>query len=421
MDSYQSPNQQPHQSKDEVPQTEYTTLPQQSVPAQQNETKVPIYGWVIGIFLVIIALLAGAYWFLTSSPTEPEPSIQKLNPTDLSLPWQQRDLRREADAAREAGDFVVAAQKYEEAAQASTNTIEQAHSYARAAVSHFLTGDLSGKQKGIEQLQTLITTATDVPAIQAQNITDLASLVCGSGCDGDVAALVFGKEPFSALAADGDIALSVRRLYEWALGIYPLPEAYVRAASWYADQLLLNSDINMDTKIVYMQMIADYNQQAEVLFGKDTEYQFGQSLRSRVSFHFWRGFAYGALAFIDPQTHGAKFEDAYEESIRLGEQTTPGSNANLSVQFAYYQYAALLNHIYGDARKTDVEANLEKLMADVRADTNQTRNQFLQMADNELNNPNIQHGFIGLSLYELADTYPAFKTFLESYGLSLAR
>jgi len=370
---------------------------------------------VVGIACVVIGGIV-YWWYISSQPTESEfLDIKHVSLNDLQKPFEQEVLRTQAEEKRNEGQFAESAALYEEAAEKTGNSVEQADSVARAGVSNFLTGEEEKQIKAVQQLKTVILSSEEASGVRAHAIVDLASLICGSGCNQLLFDEIKSDPMFSVYVSSNDISEGVRQLYEWSIQVRPLPEAYVRAGAWYADQLLLHrNSLSFTTLNNYRDALEAHLTAA----GEFTDDEISSSRRALTSFYFWHGFGYGALTALD-SSYAPLFEEAYAKSRSLGEVASLDSAANMAVAFTYYQYAALLSHIYGNVRITDIQANLDKLMSDIRASNNTNSNQFLLMVSNELESEGLQHGFVGASISTLANLYPSFNTFLTEFGHSL--
>jgi tetratricopeptide (TPR) repeat protein len=367
---------------------------------------------IVYTLIVILIVVAGFFVWQKMEPEKVSKDESKTETSSESIQGGEQESTvfnqgyESGMTYRESGDYVSAADAFETAIESAPSEAEKAEAQRRAGVANFLTNDSQKQVEGIGQLKESIATAPD-PFRKAVAIADLASTVCGNGCDADIFAEVFKDEPYSAYRAGDDVMQSVKNLYEWSIDVAPNPDALVRAATWYADQLLAG-----DSNPTYVTKLDGLMVQIP-----DVVYKVRQGARSEISFYFWSGYAYGALATTDLEEYGPSFEEAYRKSITLGKFEPAGSNKNYAVLFAYYQYAALLDRLYGEARAADVKANLDALMTSVNNDPNPANNQFLAMARNELTVAGSQHAFVGSALSTLAHKYPEFKAFLESYDL----
>lgn len=365
---------------------------------------------VIYILIALVVAIVLVFGFKQYFFPAPAPIVE----TPIEVPSEDKftQIYNSGMSYREAGDYVSAADAFETAISVASTATDKAEAQRRAGIANFLTDDQQKQIEGINQLKASVATAPDEWR-KAVAISDLASTICGSGCDAMIFAEVFKGEPYSQFYYPEDLTRSVTALYEWSMSVAPGPDAVVRASTWYADQLL-TGDLTEAERTEYVTTLDGYMSEAARL----TSF-VRVGARSEISFYFWSGYAYGALATVDAAKYGPYFEGSYQKAIELGRNEPAGSNKNYAVLFAYYQYAVLLDYLYGEARSTDVEANLNALMTSVKADPKPANNQFLLMASNELNTEGSQHGFIGDSLSRLALKYPAFKSFLESYNLSL--
>jgi len=371
----------------------------------------------IATILIVLVVAVGAYFWISMEKEKAANQLQNQNGAVSTQPTSPEAYNNDYQIgmnSREVGDYVSAAQAFESAIVSATNEADTAEAYRRAGVANFLTNDTTKQIDGIRQLKSSIDTA-DRDTRKAVAIADLASLVCGSGCNQQIFEEVFSGEPYSQFYHPDDMSRSITDLYEWSISIAPVASALVRASTWYADQLLLNADnLSEAQRAEYISTLESHLTQAA---RESSALKPGE--RSQISFYFWSGYGYGALATVDRAKYAPLFETDYQRSIALGKFEPDGSNKNYAVLFAYYQYAALLEHLYGDARKSDIEANLQALITSVNGDPKPENNQFLLMAKNELSVPGLQHGFIGLSLTTLSQKYPYFKTFLESHNLPI--
>lgn len=384
---------------------------------KMDSGKFPL-GITVAVVIAAACIVIGGfvYWWYVNRSAEPEfLDIKHVSLNDLQKPFEQEALRNEAREKRDQGQFAEAAALYEEAAEKTDNTVEQADSIARAGVSNFLTGEEEKQIKAVQQLKAVVMSSEETDGVRAHALVDLASLICGSGCSKLLFDEVKSDFIFSERMPSSDIAEGVRQLYEWSIQVRPLPEAYVRAGAWYADQLLLHRNSLSFTALNNYKEALEAHLTAASEFTDD---EISSSRRALTSFYFWHGYGYGALTAVDG-SYAPLFEEAYSKSRSFGEAASIGSAANMAVAFTHYQYAALLSHIYGSERIVDVQNNLDKLMSDIRASSNTSSNQFLLMVSNELESEGLQHGFVGASIFTLANLYPPFKEFLGEFGNSL--
>ncbi len=387
---------------------------------QRKTLKMP--GAVQILIIVLFLCVIGGGWYYVykyTGGTEEVPTIDIVNPEDSTKPFEEKELYDEGRQLIQEGNFEAATEIFDDVARNTENTFEKGLAIQQAGMSRFRSADLETQKVGIVQIKKTILASDTAPRLKADGIYNLAVIVCGSGCNEQLFEEVFKDEPFSQYRSGDNIGRSVANLHEWGLSVYATYDSYVRLMSYYGDILLARGKEMSDMEIDYFSSLIDqFKVESDRLLALAlTQDRVGE--RGYVAYYFWKGYSYGGLAYVDYETYGEEFENAYEKSIELGETVEAGSAASQITSFAYYQYAAFLHKIFAEERRQQIQGLLDKLEQNVRANGPQETNQFVLMVQNEAYNESVQHGFVGESIYELAKQYPSFKAFLKEYGIDV--
>lgn len=220
-----------------------------------------------------------------------------------------------------------------------------------------------------------------------------------------VAAETFKDAPYRNMASGGDSALTYRKLYEYAISMYPLSLSEAMSATWYSHELRTTLGGSTTTPIAlgYVATTLSRLQHADA----DIERIKNNPLESYIvpQIYSKSGVVMADLAMVgvvDPSKAEAYFLKALQAEASVGQ--LPGSlNA--------YYYASFLSSYFGKERVEDVKnilsvfsaKNSNKIYPEVPAYFNISRT-----------DPDLSE--IKTSLKLLSKSDPDFKKYLMSIG-----
>lgn len=305
------------------------------------------------LFLVAILVAGGAVFaidrftpiFGHRSP-QAVSGVDVLNTARATNPSFQAGMQAYA-----AGDYVTAIAQYRTAltsadhASAASINLQLASALTR-------TGSY---EEAIAIYKNIAADYTYAPSLRASAIQWMG-VMYEYYTDPSITTAIFSSEPYSELYSASSTSYSYRRLYEYAASIYPLSLSELRAASWYANQLIspteqLKNDASLRAR--YKETIATDIAAADRFL---TSSGAGPLYTNYLDSFRERAVLLGKLARLGDTSQGDP-EEAFQKVINLYAQNNKASQDGM----ARIGYAVYLTHAYGKSRAQDIHQILTPL------------------------------------------------------------
>lgn len=214
----------------------------------------------------------------------------------------------------------------------------------------------------------------------------------------------FKDEPYSSFKSGSDNELAYRKLYEYAVSIYPIGLSEARIAYWYANDVATKLKATTTP-----QAMSEIDIVKQSIAKADADMQKNDQSNSvekvfDTSIYVLEGRALGKLASVGVGS-AADAEAAFKKAVAL-------ADASGTYGIVRYRYAEYLANTFGAKRRTDIQELLSVFV------TGSTSRKLTPEVQTLFRGARTEQVFSSAkkSLVKLAQIDPAFKTYLISLG-----
>ena len=198
---------------------------------------------LVGLIAVVVLVAAGAWYFFMYKPANPvgyypqylgDSTVNKAIATENPTFAEGIELMRN-------GQGSAAVEKFRAALPNAKDPAQEGLIKLYTAITLNLIGGKENRAEGIALLKEIAANEHYLRSERATAIEEMAQLYAYTN-DGRVTKEVFKDRPYAAMFVSDDIQLSYRRLYEYAISIFPNAVSELRVANWYARKLAASAD-----------------------------------------------------------------------------------------------------------------------------------------------------------------------------------
>jgi len=249
-------------------------------------------------------------------------------------------------------DGAEAKELYEKTLQGTLSYNDEAQAKFRLASIDARSPDIDIQYKAIDAFKA-IAANVNYSLLWRGNAVEYVGRIYYSQHDQRLFDYIFTGDPYQSYLVEDDIDLSFRQLYEYASSLYPVADAELRIASWYASEVTsLATDsisstqqalIDGMTTIVQTKLAsADRDIQRIMRSGGNTDPRIPRLLNRRANV-LGLMFEAGVTDIGDPEV---AYREALESVVKTGGTSQLG--------FTKYHYAAFLARVYSAERSKDI-------------------------------------------------------------------
>ncbi|OGJ58046.1 hypothetical protein A2635_01445 [Candidatus Peribacteria bacterium RIFCSPHIGHO2_01_FULL_51_9] len=140
---------------------------------------------------------------------------------------------KDGEQARVSGDHKAALGYYDAALQTATNEYERGEIEIRMAIVQAVSGNYEAAIKGYKAVAANET----YPAMMRAYAVDNMATLYFSTKNEQITSLIFAEDPYKALVNDENPSIMYRQLSEYASSFYPIANAELHIANWYATEI----------------------------------------------------------------------------------------------------------------------------------------------------------------------------------------
>ncbi len=198
------------------------------------------------------------------------------------------------------------------------------------------------------------------PVLRAYAVQEIGTIYSTYTDRSAIAAETFTGDPYQSFLTNNDTALAYRKLYDYAVSMYPLGMSEVRIAQWYAGDLA--STLQGATTTTQGKAYLATIQQSLLKANADSARMQKDAIEATdiPGILMREGLVYQILAHLDvasSQQADSVFKQALTYSVVTGTQTN----------FLQFYYARFLYEAYGPSRISDITQLLSVYSADKAA------------------------------------------------------
>ena len=331
--------------------SENNVSPTDLTPAEPQGVNLRSPLMIAGI-LVVVALSIWIFLSLRSKEMGPE-SSETLTTYRAAL---KNEEFATGEALAKAGNFEAALGHFETALQ--NNTSQEAEPQIVYSLALAESMSFHDPERAIVLLKGLAENTSHSDFTRAYAIQQLGLVFYRHG-DVRLSELIFSGDPYSKFRDEGgDDGLAYRRLFEYALSFAPLGQAQMRAANWYANELIRLSKKEVLTS-AELEQVSAYTERVRALLAEVDLYVESNKTNeltgplvpdviARKAQVLGNVYLSGDRTFLDP-------EKAYNFAL--------GVVANQSAEPATrLNYAGFLARAYGEDRRAKIQSLLSIFM-----------------------------------------------------------
>lgn len=379
----------------------------QEVPEKQMN--IPL---VAGAWAVLIALIAVGFFFRSS-----------IADFASGIMGGGKGNAERALQLIEEGDFNAAAMEARKAYDSASNEEEKQLARSALEVANFRGG---GEQERLEAIRLTKETYTLLKGNAYRQSLEVNELLgyFNTAYEQSVFDEIFKGEPFEKFLVPGDKSLSIRKLAEHSLALWPSTEAEFRIGAWHADQILYGSGGKKLTKAErqdhaneILKVIASADALISEQKARVKDQPFGYMVEPR--YFFWKTYLYGIVARVYPKyiDDARKSLDGLVASYDSSRDQLGNKRPLIAARLpsGYFTYATSLYRVKGEAVLPEVRANLDALVDLIGENPAVHTGSFLATVRTGAASPELWDRNYK-SYVDLAKVHPPFKAFLEKYG-----
>ncbi|MFZ1075609.1 MAG: hypothetical protein WAN50_04520 [Minisyncoccia bacterium] len=264
-----------------------------------------------------------------------------------------------AESLRNAGHVQSAIPYYKEALNETTNINERGQIIYLIAASETRSSSVSD---AIQRLKDIAANPGYSDSQRAYAIQEIGELFY-QNTDRNLTTIIFSGEPYADFYKEKDIALAMRRLYQYADAFYTLALSELRSAHWYGIDLVHLSKQEKLTNADKQERDADVAIIEDSLAKADADIQRTVSDPKASTLipaeMTYKAEVLGDLKVAGIQEPGLEDPDAaFQSAIKIG-------NANGNELTPRYNYAVYLAEEFGMARAADIHINLSVIYSNL--------------------------------------------------------
>src|SRR3989344_3352131 len=357
--------------------------------------------------VVLAAVLGAGYWYIVGFPgwlSLPAPLTTAFyDNLHIGLQLGNKDYASGTNALR-AGNYEDAMDAFKQALAATDGPESQVAIKSKIGISAARAGDTLTAISVFKEIAA--SPVSTVDRARAYAIQQLGYAHYYNGHKPEVEAALFADAEYARFVVQGDALLSARNIFEYAASIYPLAEAEIQVANYYANQLVAHKNgtkpLEKDTLDEYWNEVQDRFRSAE----KDIAF-----MRQSAAYQLqlWNALGQKALVLGKLTEAGYVSESetnaAFEEIIPLFATLKTGADGN-----SRYYYAVSVARIHGQAGAEKVRSLLRPLYTDP-----QYKGSFIEKT---LSDPTLGIRKQARNITLLSSLDSAFKDYLVRLGWS---
>lgn len=357
-------------------------------------TKTPVFALLVLLFLVVIS----AVWYTLSGDNT---SRYSATETPYKVLVAENPAFSAADARYRSGDYEDALAIYAEALESVTDPVQEGQVRYKIAIAKEVQGDY---RAAIQDMKFIAADPDYSRFVKAYAVQRLGIMYNTYGyTHPEIVEETFKDEPYASLREGDDLALSYRRIFEYASSFFPLGVAESRIADWYANEMLrVRESASQEEISALVAQVRSHLQKAE----NDIErIRNDPNASGDVPAILVRK---GEILYKLSQVGEATLDEA-EGSFRRGLQLAvlsgpePGRDG-----YPRFHFASFLERAYGTERAADIRTILGPLYTESsNADTPVM--DFLRSQRNA-------NTWMNVSLRGMAEIDPEFRRLLISLG-----
>lgn len=367
-------------------QNHYPETPSQDSEQIQEKSSLPI----VLTSLLIVGVLAIAGYMFYSRTVPGTSNMQEDSYAQLEL----NDSYVQAEELFREGNLEAAKTQYEQALRTALDADQEGQILYKIA----LTETHSDPQTAIGRLKGIIKGELYSDVQKAYAAQRLA-LMFYRNSDPELVPIIFAGDPYAGFYQEGDTALALRRLFDYASSFYPLAISELRSALWYADRIKEASGTESfdGVRAQYLPTLQQKLADAEHDIERTKDLKQAGSLIPEAL--YLKAVVYARLA-----SAGLNYdwEQAMQEALNTA-LVVGGRGSDGSARYAY----AMNLFLYEDGREQEAFDLLTTMVENI--DSYPT---FKRMFENEKDNVLGQRE----ALVQLANAWPEFESLLISLG-----
>jgi tetratricopeptide (TPR) repeat protein len=254
----------------------------------------------------------------------------------------------------------------------------------------------------------IVSNSSYYPLIRAYAAFEIGSIYTTYVNKSAIVAQTFTDMPYSSFlsSSHNDVSLAYRKLFEYAAGIYPLANAEVRIAYWYADDLRIaqhGATTTPEGVLTLSTIIQDLHSADQDIERVKTNPIESADL---PDIYMREGLVYANLSAVGAAER-SQAEVLYQKSL------VATAAADMPVAFANFYYADFLLTQEGSTKLADIQRILAVYATTSASKLHPAVPTLFAAARTDTSSSSLA---MKISMVRLANIDPSFKTYLESLG-----
>jgi hypothetical protein len=349
---------------------------------------------IVSLLVLILGGTVGYYFY--KRPTTTTSSAIRQDPLTVLL--ANSDSFATAERLRNAGDAASAIPLYQKALAETTDIDQQGQIRYLIATSQDRTSTIG---TAIQELKDIAANPAYSALQRAYAVQKIGELFYRN-TNQNLTSVVFSGAPYADFFKEKNKLLALRRLSEHANSFYPLAISELRAANWYAVDLIrlskkkpltASDQVTWDADVAFVQSALT---KADADISRTLHFTNASKLIPDALTHKAQVLGNLKVAGVDAADPEVAFQTAIDAGIANGNDLTPR-----------YDYAIYLAREYGTSRATDIQKHLSVIYSNL-----EKNNGFKIFFENEKRNATGGKA----TMVKLASIDPEFKKALLSLG-----
>ena len=371
-------------------------------------------GIVLVAIALVVSIVAGAFLW--------------KKPMDKGVGDSSQKLSEQAKEAHHSGNFDLSISLYQELIKQAPDPDTMAVVNQRLTVSAdlFMRNKADDRILAVQIDKDIIQNKNIVPWMRASSVYAMLDFFNGSHDEEFAKKVIFTGEVFGPFMKEGDkVDLAMRRGYEYANALYPLPMVSLRIANWYSNALNGQyGSLAPEVRVDYYQNLKKWSEDGERLLDDSIArkipyetsqigYMYQMKALARV------GLAHNASSAEVKKTNFEAAESAFKKALEILAPEDEFHTYNIGL-FVRFHYAASLIQLAADngvGRIDDIKILLEPIIHTPERFTGK-KTVFEEFLKNETLSEHDDHGH-KKDLQKLSQMVPSFQAALLARGVDL--